>query len=186
MKKAVLILGGARSGKSRFAQELARNAGVPVLFVATAEAGDEDMRQRIDKHRKARPPQWRTLEATEHLGNRITQEAGVAGIVMVDCITLLVSNIFSRHSEQDLEQIEESVLEEEVAAEINELITCVKKVDAGFIIVSNEVGLGLVPDNHIGRLYRDLLGKVNQMLAQCADEVYLLVAGLPLKIKPHD
>jgi len=179
-----LIIGGARSGKSNFAQELARKLGVQVLFVATAEAGDQEMRQRIEEHRKGRPLDWRTLEATCHVGHRIEQEIGNAQAVIVDCITLLLSNIFGLHSAQTLEQIEESVLEGRVAAEINELVECMRKVDASFIIVSNEVGLGLVPVSRVGRLYRDLLGKANQMLAQCVDEVYVMAAGLPIKIKP--
>lgn len=184
VKKTVLITGGARSGKSHYAQELARKMGGPVLFVATAEAGDEEMRQRIEKHRQSRPPDWRTLEVTHNIGKRIEQEIGDAQIVVVDCVTLLVGNIFGLHSGKALEQIEESTLEKQVVVEINELIKCIGKVEARFVIVANEVGLGLVPDNRIGRLYRDLLGKANQMLAKSADEVILMVAGLPLKIKP--
>jgi len=184
LKISTLIIGGARSGKSCFAQELARKLGGQVLFVATAEAGDPEMRQRIDEHRRRRPADWRTLEATCHIGHRIEQEVGSAQVVVVDCITLLLSNIFSQHSDQTLEQIEESVLEGQVIAEINELTECMKRIDASVIIVSNEVGLGLVPVSRVGRLYRDLLGKANQMLAQCVDEVFLMVAGLPTKIIP--
>lgn len=184
MKKATLIIGGARSGKSHFAQELARKSGLAVLFVATAEAGDEEMLQRIEKHRKERPPAWRTLEATCHVGSRIKQEIGEAQLVVVDCITLLVSNIFSQYDEQTLEQMEEPALEKQVMVEIGDLMTCLTEVPASSLIVSNEVGLGLVPANRVGRLYRDLLGKANQMLAQYADEVYLMVAGIPVKIKP--
>jgi adenosylcobinamide kinase/adenosylcobinamide-phosphate guanylyltransferase len=175
MKKTILIIGGARSGKSRFAQELARKLGGRVLFVATAEAGDEEMSQRIEEHRQKRPANWRTLEASSHLGKRIKQEIGEAQVVIVDCMTLLVSNIFSQHGDQDLEK--------QVTAEIKELIECLKNIDASFVMVSNEVGLGLVPNSRVGRLYRDLLGKANQMLASHADEVYLMVAGLPMKIK---
>ncbi len=175
MKKTILIIGGARSGKSRFAQELGRKLGGQVLFVATAEAGDEEMSQRIEEHRKKRPANWRTLEAGSHLGRQIKQEIGDAQLVIVDCIALLVSNIFSQHNEQTLEK--------QVMAEIKELVECTRKTDASFIIVSNEVGLGLVPTSRVGRLYRDLLGKANQMLASHADEVYLMVAGLPMKIK---
>ncbi|MFH1031545.1 MAG: bifunctional adenosylcobinamide kinase/adenosylcobinamide-phosphate guanylyltransferase [Chloroflexota bacterium] len=180
----VLITGGARSGKSHYAQELARKMGGQVLFVATAEAGDEEMRRRIEKHRQSRPPDWRTLEATGHIGSRIEQEVGDAQIVVVDCITLLVGNVFGSHSDPAFEKIEESVLEEQVAAEISELIDCMRKATASFIVVTNEVGLGLVPDNRVGRLYRDLLGKANQMLAQSVDEVILMIAGLPVKVKP--
>ncbi len=186
MKKVILVIGGARSGKSFFAQELARKTEVPVLFVATADAGDKDMQQRIENHKRERPSNWRTLETTLHVGNHIEQEVGEIQVVILDCITLLVNNIFNLYSEQELEQIEESVLENRVTAEINEFIECTRKVDASFIIVSNEVGLGLVPGNRIGRLYRDLLGRANQKLAGMADEVYLMVAGLPMKIKPAD
>ena len=182
----ILIVGGARSGKSRFAQEVGRKLGGAVLFVATAEAGDEEMSERIEEHQRERPATWRTLEANSHVGRRIEQEIGDAQVVIVDCITLLVSNIFSQHGDQALERIEKSVLERQVMAELNELLECMRKIDANFVIVSNEVGLGLVPTSRMGRLYRDLLGKANQMLAQCADEVYLMVAGLPMKIEPLD
>jgi len=181
--KSILITGGARSGKSRFALECARKSSEPVLFVATAIAGDNEMSERIEKHRKERPSTWRVLEATSHIGGQIEQTIGDAKVVVVDCITVLVSNIFSQYGDRDLEKIDTSSLEQQVAAEINELMECIRKVDALFLIVSNEVGFGLVPANKVGRLYRDLLGKANQMLAGCVDEVYLTVAGLPMKIK---
>jgi adenosylcobinamide kinase/adenosylcobinamide-phosphate guanylyltransferase len=105
-------------------------------------------------------------------------------VVIVDCITLLVNNIFSQHSYQTDEQIDTSLIEKEVTSEINELIDCIKRVDASFIVVTNEVGTGLVPVSKVSRLYRDLLGKANQILAEHADEIYLMVAGLPIQIKP--
>ena len=175
-----MITGGAHSGKSRFAQELAVKLGEPVLFVATAEAGDEEMKQRIDKHRKERPADWRTLEVTTRIGNGIKQSIGGEQVVIVDCITLLVNNIFSQYGGDNNERI----IEEKVIAEINELIRCIEQVEATFIIVTNEVGLGLVPVNKTGRLYRDFLGKANQMLARHASEVYFMVAGLPMRVKP--
>ena len=181
--KNTLILGGARSGKSQLAQELALKSSQPVLFVATAEAGDEEMRQRIEEHRKARPA-WRTLEATTHIGSQILQEGGDAQTVIVDCITLLINNIFVQHSRQTGEEIDATLVEKEFLDEIGELIRCIDQSQVNFIIVTNEVGLGLVPANRMSRMYRDLLGKANQMLAQHADEVYLMVAGLPLQIKP--
>ncbi len=182
--KNILIIGGARSGKSHFAQQLALKSGQSVLFVATAEAGDEEMRQRIEQHQKARPAAWSTLEATTHIGSQITQRLSGAKVVIVDCITLLVNNIFGQYSHQTGEQIDAPLIEKNITAEINELIECIDQVDASFIIVTNEVGLGLVPANTVGRLYRDLLGRANQLLAQRADEIYLMVAGLPLLIKP--
>jgi adenosylcobinamide kinase/adenosylcobinamide-phosphate guanylyltransferase len=175
-----LITGGARSGKSRFALELALKLGEPVLFVATAVAGDEEMRQRIEEHQRARPSAWRTLEVTTHLGSRISQQIGGARVVIVDCITLLVNNILSQYSPRT----SVSVIEQKVTIEINELVQCINRTDASFIIVTNEVGTGLVLANRVGRLYRDLLGKANQLLARQVGEVYLMVAGLPVQIKP--
>ena len=182
--KNILILGGARSGKSYFAQKLAQELGKPVLFVATAVAGDEEMKQRIEEHQRARPAGWSTLEVTTHVGNQISQKIGEAQVVIVDCITLLVNNIFSQCIDQTSEQIDASLIEKKVTSEISELIECINHIDASFIMVTNEVGMGLVPANKMGRLYRDLLGKANQLLAQGVDEVYLMAAGLPVQIKP--
>ena len=178
-----LITGGARSGKSTFAQELARKRGGPVLFVATAEAGDDEMRRRIDQHRRERPADWRTLEVTTGLGPRICREVGGARVVILDCITLLVSNVLGRYHSPAGEPVDDAPVEAGVTAEIDGLIACLGQTGASFIMVTNEVGLGLVPDNWAGRLYRDLLGRANQRLAACVDEVYLMVAGLPLWIK---
>ena len=180
---SVLIIGGARSGKSGFAQELALKLGEPVLFVATATAGDEEMAERIAQHRKARPATWSTLEATTGIGDKICGQLGQAEVVIVDCITLLVNNIFSRYDQQG-EQINASQVEEEITTEIEGLIKSIKRIDARFIIVTNELGTGLVPPSKVARLYRDLLGKANQKLAEVSEEVYLLVAGIPVRIKP--
>jgi len=184
MSKTTLLIGGARSGKSHFAQELALSSGKAVLFVATATAGDEEMRQRIEEHQKSRPATWKTLETTTHIGNHILKNIGGAETVIIDCITLLLNNIFSQHGDPTDEQLDASLIEKEVAAEIAELLECIDRTDANFVIVTNEIGLGLVPADRMSRLYRDLLGKANQMLAQHADEVYLMVAGIPLPIKP--
>ncbi len=183
-KKCILIVGGARSGKSTFAQELALKSDKLVLFVATAEASDEEMRYRIEQHQKARPSAWNTLEVTTHIGKKIVQEIGEARVVIIDCITLLVNNVFGQYSHENTEQIDAPLIEKKLTSEISELVECINQVNASFIIVTNEVGTGLVPANKVGRLYRDLLGKANQILAQRADEIYLMVAGLPLPIKP--
>jgi adenosylcobinamide kinase/adenosylcobinamide-phosphate guanylyltransferase len=183
-KKCILLIGGARSGKSSFAQKLAVKLNKPVLFVATAEASDEEMRDRIEKHQKARPSDWSTLEVTNHIGKEITRKIGEYQVVIIDCITLLVNNTFGQYSHQNTEQIDAPFIEKKLTNEIGELVECINQVDADFIIVTNEVGTGLVPANAVGRLYRDLLGKANQILAQRADDIYLMVAGLPLSIKP--
>jgi adenosylcobinamide kinase/adenosylcobinamide-phosphate guanylyltransferase len=176
----ILLIGGAGSGKSHFAQELAKRLGKPVLFVATAAAGDEEMLQRIEEHRRQRPPTWKTLEVTTDVGKNILEKIGGAKVVIVDCITLLANNILSQYSEA----IDASIVEKRLAAEIDGLIGCTQKLDASFIIVTNEVGLGVVPTSRLGRLYRDLLAGANQKLAEAADEVYLMVAGLAVPLKP--
>ena len=177
--KTTLIIGGARSGKSTYAQEIASKSGVSVLFVATAEAGDEDMKKRIEVHRKSRPAKWATLEATTNIGRQITENIGKAQIVIIDCITLLVNNIFMQYDETT----DTDLAEKEVMTEIDELTDCIDRTDARFIIVTNEIGLGVVPADRVSRLYRDVLGRANQRLAQYADEVYLLTAGIPIAIK---
>lgn len=174
-----LILGGARSGKSTMAQEMAEKAGGGVLFVATAEAGDADMHDRIEAHQRSRPAGWITLEATSNLGPQITRQLGGIGTVIVDCITLLVSNIFQQNGWRE----EPELLENAVREEISGLISCLDASAAHFIIVSNELGLGIVPGDRISRIYRDVLGRANQLLAARADSVYLLVAGIPMTLK---
>ena len=177
--KSILITGGARSGKSRLAQELALKSGGHVLFVATAEAGDAEMKRRIKAHRKSRPADWTTLEITSHIGSRITKNIGRAGTVIIDCITLLINNVFQQFDEN----ADASRLEKAVTSEIRELLDCIDRCQADFIIVTNEVGLGIIPGDRVSRLYRDSLGKANQMLAEHVDEVYLMVAGIPVTVK---
>ncbi len=179
MGRLILVLGGARSGKSTFAQRRAAElGGEQVLFVATAGAGDEEMRQRIEKHRRERPAGWPTLEAPQDVGRAIAAHGGAAKVVLVDCLTLLVSNRLGNAEDPFAPDLEVAV-----AAEVQELAACAGRVAGDLIVVSNEVGLGLVPPYPLGRAYRDLLGLANQALAQKADEVYLLVAGIPLTIK---
>lgn len=175
-RKIILLLGGARSGKSTFAQALAGQLGKKVLFVATGEPLDDEMKARIKEHKKNRPRNWRTLEAPNQTGKSLKKQIGNAEVVLIDCITLLVSNLLR-------DVIDYTEVEKHVMEEINELIAAFKASRTNFIIVSNEVGLGLVPDNKLGRKYRDILGKANQLIAKHASEVYFMTAGIPLKIK---
>jgi len=183
-KKCILILGGVRSGKSSFAKRLASHLGDKVLFVATAAALDEEMRQRIRKHQKSRPRHWDTLEVHTDLGKRISEFKGKTQVVIIDCITLLINNILEK-CKSSLHQNEtlEGLFEKEVALEIKRLIECIKRLKVSFIIISNEVGMGIVPVTKTGRIYRDILGKANQKIAQHSDEVYILIAGIPIKVK---
>jgi adenosylcobinamide kinase / adenosylcobinamide-phosphate guanylyltransferase len=179
----ILITGGARSGKSSYAQEIALKEHKKTLFVATAEAGDEEMAERIRAHKRSRPAGWITLEAPTHTGDEILNKTGDAEIIIVDCVTMLVNNIFAKYADYSTEKIDSELVDREVTREIHEIIGCFSRLKAGFIIVTNEVGMGLVPANPIDRLYRDLLGKANRMLAEKVDEVYLMVAGIAVKVK---
>lgn len=180
MGRLLLVLGGARSGKSAYAQQLAQAlGGSRVLFVATAQAWDEEMAQRIAQHQQERPTAWRTLETSHHVGQAIARELDDATVVLVDCLTLLVSNTMLRLSESP----DPAAAAAAVQTEITDLLQTCQENGATYIVVSNEVGLGLVPDNPLGRLYRDLLGRANQTLAAQADAVYFMVAGLPVEVK---
>lgn len=195
-KSFTLILGGARSGKSRFAQSLAAKLGRNVLFVATGEPLDEEMASRIEEHKRMRPKNWRTLEVDIEVGQKLKGQIKDADVVLLDCLTLLVSNILTKEDRNPFSspltgkdegegESDEAISEAEtqVMAEMEDLLDCIAKHECDFIVVSNEVGLGLVPDNKLGRIYRDLLGKANQLLAQHASEVYFMVSGIPVKIK---
>ncbi len=178
-KTLTLILGGARSGKSTYAQKLAlERGGDDVLVVATAQALDEEMQSRIEAHRRDRPAAWRTLEAPHDTG-RLIQQADPSAVVLVDCLTLLVSNAVMALPQSA------SAVEAEAAAlaEVDELLAAYRRGTASWIAISNEVGLGLVPPYPMGRVYRDALGRANQSLAAEADEVLFLVAGIPMKVK---
>lgn len=172
-----LVLGGVRSGKSRFAQELAaRVGGDDVLFVATAETRDDEMRERAQHHQRTRPATWHTLERPLGTGAAIASLPALPSVVLVDCLTLLVSNILCRRSSHS-EGLSE--LMQCVEAEIDALITVAVVKPVHLIIVSGEVGLGIVPDHAMGRIFRDLLGWANQRVARCAT-TYWMVAGLAL------
>ncbi len=171
-----MLMGGARSGKSTFAQEIAANRGGRVLFCATAEALDDEMKRRIEIHKKSRPANWDTIESPRNIAKALEQTAPNYDTVIIDCITLLVSNCLS--CEAEYEQAEQITINE-----ITELTEMMDKRQSNYILVSNEVGSGLVPDNRLGRIYRDILGQVNQRLAKSADEVYFMAAGLSLRMK---
>lgn len=178
-KELILVLGGARGGKSTYAENLAKElGGDAVLFIATAQALDDEMRERIVKHQAARPVGWRTLEAPSLRGIRLVGTVGDARVVLLDCLTLLTSNALLAGFDEATPQYEAKV-EDEVEC----LLVAYASGSATWIVVSNEVGLGIVPDNPLARAYRDVLGRANQRVAAAADRVMFLVAGLPLRVK---
>jgi len=169
--RLALILGGARSGKSRLAQELAEGFPPPWLYVATGEARDAEMAARIARHREARGPQWETWEVPLEVPHALARAGKAFGAVLVDCLTLWLSNLLTQK-------------EDRVAGTLEELAAAVQALGCPTILVSNEVGWGIVPDNPLARRFRDLAGRLHQRLAAAADVVILTVAGLPLLLKP--
>ncbi len=188
-KRLTLILGGARSGKSSHAERLAaeqaaaqeRTQGGSVLYVATAEAWDDEMRSRIAAHRAQRPAHWRTLEAPRRTGAAIAValQEEAAAVVLVDCLTLLANNVLMEVP-PDAGEAEATAA---LMAEVDALLAVWAASQAEWILVSNEVGLGVVPAYPLGRLYRDALGRANQRLAAAADTVLLMVAGIAMQVK---
>ncbi len=187
--RLILILGGARSGKSTFAERLAANSGKRVAFIATATASDTDMQDRIARHRASRPATWTTIEEPLDLVHALQEASNRADIILLDCMTLWLSNWMGQ---------QEFVVEDEVAyknsstervlAIIEALLAVVRTlpVEKTVLVVSNEVGLGIVPMHPLSRTYRDMLGWVNQRIAQDAERVYLMIAGLAVDIKQLD
>lgn len=173
-KELVLILGGARSGKSSFAQQLARTAGANVLFLATAEVGDDEMAERISRHKASRPAAWRTIEEPLELVRALEREATSADVVLVDCLTLWLSNLLLTDGGGS---------ETEVLGRVDSLLDSYDNGNASYILVSGEVGLGLVPPYALGRAFRDIVGWVNQKVAQRADRVFMMVAGIPVELR---
>lgn len=177
-KELILVMGGARSGKSAFAQRLAQSMASRVLFIATAEAGDSEMAERVRRHRDARPKTWDTIEEPLALPKVV---AGIIdySVALVDCLGLWVNNLLLRDEGKTSEpDMETSVLEA-----TQELLRSYDEGRATLIVVTNEVGMGLVPPYPLGRQFRDMLGRVNQLVASKADRAYLTVAGLPLELK---
>jgi adenosylcobinamide kinase/adenosylcobinamide-phosphate guanylyltransferase len=178
------VLGGARSGKSAFAERLAATLGEPVLYVATAAPLDAEMAERIRRHRARRPAGWRTVEAPLRPAAAAAQELGDARTVVVEDLTLLLSNVLvgPAHCEppEERDAIDALAAEQAVDGELQGLV----RLPVHLVLVSNEVGMGLVPPYPLGRAFRDALGRVNQLAAARADEVVLLVAGLPMRLKP--
>ncbi|MGI5834897.1 MAG: bifunctional adenosylcobinamide kinase/adenosylcobinamide-phosphate guanylyltransferase [Chloroflexota bacterium] len=189
MGRIVLILGGARSGKSSLAERMARKKGGRVTFVATAQPYDDEMRHRIDAHRAARPADWMTVEEPLELAGSIDTASKNSDVIIADCLTLWVSNhlcslteLTGQPKDKEWPRIVDR-LGAELSRQILDMVAAVRAQSADLLVVSNEVGLGLVPSNAFSRAYRDLLGAANRQIAAEADKVLLMVAGLPVDVK---
>ena len=202
----IFITGGARSGKSSFAEKLAAKRGPEVTYLATAAPGDAEMRQRIESHRRSRPEGWQTLEVDGDLPGAVGRALEGGGTVLIDCITIYLAGLMPQYdvgtgsgrggevadSNRD-GKAADSGLDGAVAgdgrdgavaeAEVERLVDVCRSGNGRVIIVGNEVGMGIVPASPLGRAFRDVAGRANQQLAAAADEVYLCVSGIPLKVK---
>jgi len=170
-KEIILITGGARSGKSQYAERRAVEMSGRPLYVATAEANDEEMAQRIAEHKKRRGTQWRTIEEPLELSAALLAEHGTTECALVDCLTLWISNLLIRHDDKYARE------------KVEELIEKLPQLNFHLLFVTNEVGWGIVPDNALARKFRDLAGWTNQRMAQAANEVILMVSGVPIIAK---
>jgi adenosylcobinamide kinase/adenosylcobinamide-phosphate guanylyltransferase len=172
MKKFVFILGGARSGKSSYAVELTKKLSKKVVFIATAASPDREMKQKIKLHKAARPWQWKLIEEGEDVSSILSKLNGKYEVAVIDCLGLLISNL-----------LESNLEDEEIERRIKKLINAILKVSLTTILVSNEVGSGIVPVKPLARRFRDILGLANQMMAKKADEVIFMQSGIPVVLK---
>ncbi len=181
--RVTMITGGARSGKSRHAADFSEqlSGGKPVLFIATAQESDDEMRCRIARHRSDRPPHWHTLEEPTSPARAVAASDPAFTVVLLDCLTLLTSNIMMAMNEQT-----ETAVQAAVEGEIAQLITVCQSQGRHLIVVTNEVGMGLHPMTPLGRLFQDVAGRANQYLAAKAQSVVFMVSGLPLQLKGDD
>ena len=168
---SLLVIGGARSGKSRYAQELVEGSRLAPVFIATAEAWDDEMAARIRLHVAARDSRWRTVEAPYDLASTLAEAAAPGCAVLVDCLTLWLSNLILRG--------------DDLAAATGQLASAVATLAGPVVFVTNEVGAGIVPDNALGRAFRDAQGRLNQEMAHACQAVVQITAGLPLQLKPR-
>ncbi len=183
MGKIVFVIGGARSGKSKFAMELAKKEAKEVVYIATARAQDEEMKLRIKKHIKSRPKDWKTIEEPLDLPRAIRDIKGKGKVVLIDCITLYISNMLLKGYSEKKEPRGINRLNDWILKEAGKMISAINASPHTFIIVSNEVGMGIVPENKLARLFRDIQGESNQVISKNAESVYMVVAGIDIRIK---
>jgi adenosylcobinamide kinase/adenosylcobinamide-phosphate guanylyltransferase len=175
MNEITFVIGGCRSGKSRYAIDLA--AKLPEnkkIFIATCLPQDEEMRQRVARHQKDRGKTWITLEVPINLPEAVTQNSSQGDVILVDCLTLWISNLLTKT---------QKISEDEIIGYVDNLTRALQTVNGPVILVSNEVGTGIVPENRLARQFRDIMGMTNQRVAACAHGVIWMVAGIPVKIK---
>ncbi len=178
MAEIILISGGCRSGKSKYAEKLTQQSGSKILYIATAPVFDLEMQKRIEQHQQARAGKgWDTIEEELDLNTVFINNINYNG-VLVDCLTLWINNLMYHYEKQGI-TINEAIITDKV----NEFLTTLNKLNLRVVLVINEVGMGIIPENPLARLFRDLSGRCSQLIAQAADQVYFMSCGIPLKLK---
>ena len=192
MSKMIMVTGGARSGKSSYAEAIAKSIGKNIIYIATAKRTDDEMILRIKKHIEQRPANWLTIEAYRGFDTILPKYTNGFDAALLDCMTIMTTNLMldcpevydcnlTQWDDLTMEQVQE--VESNIHKEVQALINFAKSSEVHFVFVTNEVGLGLVPEYKMGRDFRDIAGRVNQTLANACDEVYFCVSGIPMKIK---
>lgn len=185
MSKVILVTGGARSGKSNFAEKLCKERNNNTAYIATSIPFDDEMKDRVRKHKESRPQNWKTYEIYKDIYTIIDDISKEHKTVILDCVTLLVNNLIFMY-EIDIDnstQDEIDELEKYIKEQVEKLLIEIKKTNLYFVIVTNELGLGGVSINKLTRVYTDIVGRINQQIASQSDEVYFVISGIPMKIK---
>lgn len=184
----ILVTGGARSGKSRLAEKMANQLATrycaDVLYIATSVATDAEMMLRIEQHKQARPARWKTHEGYRQLGNEIRQRSINFPVIVLECMTTMLTNLlFDQAGDADPETLDYDAIEQRLSLEIDDLLQACATSESHIIIVTNELGCGIVPEYTLARRFLDIAGRVNQRLAEQAQEVHLVISGIDMKIK---
>ncbi len=185
MSKIILVTGGARSGKSNFAEKLCMDRNNNTAYIATSIPFDDEMKDRVKKHQENRPINWNTYEIYEDIYSIIKEIYTGHETVILDCVTLLVNNLMFEHNLNIEESSQEEIkkLEQYIKEQVVKLIEEIEKTNLYFVFVTNELGMGIVPGNKLSRIYADIVGRINQYIASKSNEVYFVVSGIPMKIK---
>ena len=185
MSNIILVTGGARSGKSSFAESLCKNQNNRIAYIATSIAFDDEMKNRVKKHQESRPKEWKTYEIYKDIYSIIDEIGEKHDTVIMDCVTLMVNNLMftygidvDKATSKELDELENYIRDQ-----IEKLLDAVKKTNLYFVIVTNEIGMGIVPENKLARIYGDFVGRANQLISKYSDEVYFVVSGIPMKVK---
>ena len=186
MGKITYVTGGARSGKSSFAENLVTSSGKRKVYIATAIAFDEEMKARIAKHQKDRGENWETIEGYRGLVKVLKERDLKGSIILLDCLTNMVTNLMIMDRDVDWDNMSSTSvaeIESEIREEVTELLSYIVESEAEMVVVSNELGMGLVPTYPLGRHFRDIAGRMNQLTAAVSNEAYLIVSGLSMRLK---